>query len=172
MGKYEEALERARAGKPIDEVFLELKESEDERIRKGLLFFIKKEREKKHLTWDKIPLDDYEAYLEKQKDKDKCPEYCVRSHCIGCPIYEKRKEQQPSTEETELNSIAFLEQMGYTCIPPGKEQRPAEWSDEDKTIIDCAVEVIEKAGLPSLAASLKSLENRGKSPKSNTNSPS
>ena len=36
---------------------------------------------------------------------------------------EKQKEQKPSTEETELNSIAFLEQMGYTCIPP-KEQKP------------------------------------------------
>ena len=34
------------------------------------------------------------------------------------------EEQKLSTEETELNSIAFLEQMGYTCIPPGKEQKP------------------------------------------------
>ena len=39
----------------------------------------------------------------------------------------KQKEQKPlTTEETELNSIAFLEQMGYTCIPPGKEQKPTE----------------------------------------------
>lgn len=36
-----------------------------------------------------------------------------------------KKEQKPlSTEETELNSLAFLEQMGYTCIPPEKEQKP------------------------------------------------
>ena len=35
-----------------------------------------------------------------------------------------QKEQKPlSTEETELNSIAFLEQMGYTCIPPKKEHQ-------------------------------------------------
>ena len=40
---------------------------------------------------------------------------------------EKQKEQKPrSTEETELNSIAFLEQLGYTCVPPGKEQKLAE----------------------------------------------
>lgn len=46
-------------------------------------------------------------------------------------IIEKQKEQKPlSTEETELNSIAFLEQMGYTCIPPGKLQKSTEWSDE------------------------------------------
>ena len=41
-------------------------------------------------------------------------------------------EQKPlSTEETELNSIAFLEQLGYTCIPPS-EQKPTELSKEDK----------------------------------------
>lgn len=34
------------------------------------------------------------------------------------------KEQKPlSTEETELNSLAFLSQMGYTCIPPKKEHQ-------------------------------------------------
>ena len=33
MDRYEEALERAKKGLPIDEVFPELKESEDERIR-------------------------------------------------------------------------------------------------------------------------------------------
>lgn len=31
-----------------------------------------------------------------QKEQDKCPEYCVRSHCLGCSIYEKQKEQKPS----------------------------------------------------------------------------
>jgi hypothetical protein len=37
-------------------------------------------------------------YLEKQKEQDKCPEYCVRSHCIGCSIYEKQKEKWPILE--------------------------------------------------------------------------
>ena len=31
------------------------------------------------------------------KDPDKCPEYCVRSHCLGCPNYEQ-KEQNPNIE--------------------------------------------------------------------------
>ena len=44
----------------------------------------------------------------------------------------KKIEQKPlSIEEIELNSISFLEQMGYTCIPPGKENHPAERSEED-----------------------------------------
>ena len=53
-----------------------------------------------------------------------------------------QKEQKPlSTEETELNSIAFLEQMGYLCIPPGKELKPAEWGEKEKENLDkcCAV---------------------------------
>ena len=55
---------------------------------------------------------------------------------------EKQEEQKPlSTEETELNSIAFLEQMGYLCIPPGKELKPAEWGEKEKENLDkcCAV---------------------------------
>ena len=46
-----------------------------------------------------------------------------------------KKEQKPlSTEETELNSIAFLEQMGYTCIPPEKEQKPVKWKPQPESL--------------------------------------
>jgi len=37
MDKYKEALEKARAGKSIEEIFPELAESEDERIRKAII---------------------------------------------------------------------------------------------------------------------------------------
>ena len=41
-------------------------------------------------------------------------------------------EQEPiSTEETELNSIAFLEQMGYTCISDGSPKIKG-WVARDK----------------------------------------
>ena len=33
-------------------------------------------------------------------------------------LYEYLQQEQPDTGETELNSLAFLEQLGYTCIPP------------------------------------------------------
>ena len=43
---------------------------------------------------------------------------------IKVGMIRQQKEQKPlSTEETELNSLAFLEQMGYTCIPPKKEHQ-------------------------------------------------
>lgn len=37
-------------------------------------------------------------------------------------------QDEPNAEETELNSLAFLEQIGYTCIPP-KES----WPPQDTT---------------------------------------
>lgn len=75
-------------------------------------------------------------------------------------IIEKQKEQKPSTEETELNSIAFLEQMGYTCIPP-KEQKPAEWSEEDlqheSWILECLAD--GKRTMPQYAADFHAAYN-------------
>lgn len=62
MDRYEEALERAKKGLPIDEVFPELKESEDERIRKELIAFIC-QFAPEHLKTE------YVAYLERQKDE-------------------------------------------------------------------------------------------------------
>lgn len=80
MGKYEDALERARQGKPIDEVFPELKESEDERTLEWIIGIV---NACKTLSFkDKVKLT---RYLERQKeqkpaewseeDKDKVAQY-------------------------------------------------------------------------------------------------
>jgi len=61
---YKEALEPARAGKPMNEVFPEIHESEDERIRKDLICEVQ--------SWDGIPQskrEKYVAWLERQKEK-------------------------------------------------------------------------------------------------------
>ena len=161
MDRYDEALAKARAGKTLEEIFPEMKESEDERderIRKAIvhlltvasesylidatgfkkeqfLSYLEKQKEAELTEEDKkiIPealvmlCDDIinhrvhtpiktneegarkiKTFLktinrqphkskeewEKQKEQDKCPEFCVRSHCIGCTIYEKQKEQK------------------------------------------------------------------------------
>jgi len=58
----------------------------------------------------------------------------------GLKFFGKQKEQKPlSTEKTELNSIAFLEQMGYTCIPP-------EWAIKPKPIFRVGETIIAKDG--------------------------
>ena len=99
-----------------NKVILERKESEDKRIREVIESIIRvygKEQGEWLAGYDMdtlvVHLRDAFAYLERQK------------------------EQKPlSTEETELNSIAFLEQMGYTCIPPRKEQPDVELEKEVK----------------------------------------
>ena len=112
--KYEEITKRVKelheSGNALTKLQMEvicpeLKEGEDERIR----------REIRNFLIDMECKESWISYLEKQK------------------------EQKPlSTEETELNSIAFLEQLGYTCIPPGAEQmdESKEWADELSAEID------------------------------------
>ena len=64
MDKYQEALERAKKGLPIDEVFPELKESEDERILEWIIGIVNSCKE---LSFDdKVKLT---KYLEKQKER-------------------------------------------------------------------------------------------------------
>lgn len=99
----------------------ELTESEDERIRKDICTWLKHKRETcTYPTPKKETLSIWISYLEKQK------------------------EQKPlSTEETELNSVAFLEQMGYTCIPPGA--KPAEWSAADEEMLDAMIDIVSNS---------------------------
>lgn len=63
MGKYEEAMERAKQGLPIDEVFPELKESEDERIIEYLIRLMRQKDQKVPMVQKAI------AYLERQKEQ-------------------------------------------------------------------------------------------------------
>ena len=121
----------------------ELSESEDEKIRKGIIRLIMDVSQNAHFLTEYPDLDKWVYWLEKQK-----------------PL---------STEETELNSIAFLGQLGYTCVPPGAEQKPAGWSEEDEKELDSIIcdaeqEVYPKGEdlifLKNLALRLKSLHNR------------
>lgn len=92
-----------------NKVIIERLKSENERIREEIINFL-----------------DYAGDKGLMRTEDYENEFCWRRWL------EKQKEQKPlSTEETELNSIAFLEQLGYTCIPPGAEQKPTEWDEVD-----------------------------------------
>ena len=62
---YKEALERAKQGKPIDEVFPELAGSEDERIRENLIDFLKSPFVNENITDEKVT--PWIAWLEKKK---------------------------------------------------------------------------------------------------------
>ena len=100
MDRYEEALERAKKGLPIDEVFPELKESEDEKIRKELL-------------------EEIEFIIPHDDETD--------SEGLILPSYHARIDRYKS----------YLEKQ--------KEQKPSEWSDEDKDMLNSCISSIEEA---------------------------
>lgn len=79
--KYEEALNRARRlyesgtiTESLANVFPELKENEDERIRKGIISLIQQNIREGFDSYDTIMYDDMIAWLEKQKDVE--PNWC------------------------------------------------------------------------------------------------
>lgn len=184
--KYNEALEKARrlnvdkmlSNEAIEEIFPELRESEDEKVKERAIAILKQQRD--YWSYDgpvnKFPpstkrkdlveaIDAALACLEKQKNLDKMivvsPEVwdgaINDAYENGKKDSEKQKEQKPlSTEETELNSLAFLEQMGYTCIPPKKEHQNNSDApknalggalnsplDKDKNLDDIAQDYVE-----------------------------
>lgn len=67
--EYNKALERAKKGMPIDEVFPELKESDDERIRKGMLEAFKHSDLE---VWSdaELRIKDIITWLEKHKEQN------------------------------------------------------------------------------------------------------
>jgi len=80
MDRYQEALERAKQGKPIEEVFPELKESEDEKVRKELVeYFINT-----GCNYIRgVPIENVIAYLERQK------EHKTKIDACGFPLRDK-----------------------------------------------------------------------------------
>ena len=83
--------------------FPELLESEDEKIRKAIVLGIKRCADAGSIFGtvinnEGVNYHDVLAWLEKQK------------------------EQKP-IGDGELNALAYLEQLGYTCIPPSAEKR-------------------------------------------------
>ena len=109
-------------------VIVKEKESEDERIRKALLCHLNGLPFFKCNGITKVQMIDY---LEKQKEQDKCPEYCVKSHCMGCPIYEKQTEQKPAewSEEDEIDlndAIKYIQNYGETSSDEYTQLRTKE----------------------------------------------
>lgn len=157
--RYKDALERARQIKngengwgysdlveitpALEEVFPELTESEDERIRKWLLDYAIEmiaglESDISISTYDGIKGHDPEAeaelaqwqkaraYLEKQKEQEH------PDGCFTCDEYKK------GYEAGRLNGLT----AGYNKAM--KEQKPAEWTEEDEKKLERVIWYVEK----------------------------
>ena len=123
--KYEEALERARKGMPIDEVFPELKESEDERIRKALIRFFKNTHDWVNLKYDG---NEIVAYLEKQKEqKPIISDEAIRD---GVAHFGITQYQINNWLKKHINVV---------------EQQPAEWSKEDEEMLDAMIDIVSNS---------------------------
>ena len=150
---YEQALERAKnlyAGvhkgckEVIDNIFPELRESEDEKIRKELIQAIDEGRV---FDIDKEVADRWIAYLEKQKEPhytkrnalfDKCVENCdpeVMKEVSDKVDEMLEKEQKPVEVKDPFSNANFVRgyESGYNDAI--REQKPAEWSEEDELTI-------------------------------------
>ncbi len=126
--KYNEALERAKAyyhelhncgaKDELESIFPELRESEDERIRKVIYKLMLGMREEIFTSQDEIVTKEKVlAWLEEQKDKN----------CLACDQHLK----------------GYLAGRKVTEEEKQKEQKPAEWSEEDKRRIDAICELLE-----------------------------
>ena len=180
--KYKEALERARqfSEKPyledskgiVDYIFPELKESEDERIRKEIISM-----------FETLDRKDWIAWLEKQGDKDELikelGEYKVKyTQEVLSQQLEKKSEQKPADKvEPKFNVgdvmrtlqeatnnitsglpvvvsiddkyyrcnnelIAIKDQYDYEYPPMNRKQKPAEWIEEDERNFDIIYGII------------------------------
>lgn len=102
--KYKEALERAKAGKPIDEVFPELKESEDERIRKELISYFEQFTNEELRG---VNISDWIDWLKKPKEQK--------------PTNSEKPKEWSEEEKEMLNSaIKFVEHCAFSTIGKGK----------------------------------------------------
>ena len=143
---YDEALRKARKiynkilnneilGFPdqLREMFPELKESEDERIRKALIAFLKENHEtgRAEETWSLSGIERWIAWLEKQKE----PVNVSVSTMIPSCWEEKQKEQKP----VDLVKEEYIENRNngtFTFDNTEKESAHNELTIEDIKELD------------------------------------
>ena len=138
--RYEEALEKARKGMPIDEVFPELKESEDERIRKWLIeiveeirkanpnnaehngncseaiAYLERHKEQKYYTYEQSKQAAEDCYYDKgynTEDGGRCNQQSfLWGFEEGVDWCEQQKEKKP-VEDTALQKAFINSKIDY-----------------------------------------------------------
>ena len=115
-----------------NKVILEPKESEDERIRKGLLEIFNKAQ---FGEWGKLKIKDIIAWLKRQKEQK--PESCDCSR----------------DEESYMNGIhhVLMNPEAYGLI----KQKPTEWSEEDELTFQHCLVILHDYGYDSWLKSLR-----------------
>lgn len=150
----------------LEETYPELKESEDERIRKTLIHIVKGACDKYGIKYkgDDITEEKLLAYLERQKDLAVIPDELVKNYKLFCEQggrelallinaingFNKLKEQQPAEWSEDIIRKAIKE-VGLTqhqidwfktnVFPPKQE-----WSEEDEDMRDTIIRDLKRLG--------------------------
>lgn len=157
--RYDEALERARKIHSetefdyekgmMEEIFPELAESEDEKIRRELIKFIKK-RNRSGCDYD---YDKWIAWLEKQSAKEVDARYENLEELLVADNIYQMSMNEAMVEEAKSKAIKALSELSISKLlgleKQGK-QKPAEWSEEDEHTLNGIIDEIEanKASAP------------------------
>lgn len=150
MDRYEEALERAKKGLPIDEVFPELKESEDERIRKHLIARLKPLAENDGIFDYLITKDRVLAYLEKQKEQK--PVHTAKEMWkeMRLEVYAQasgnRHEPNYSDDSTKMFSLCDIDEIFEKIGDSTVGSQSAEWSEEDELMRTAVIQTLKMFG--------------------------
>ena len=144
--RYEEALERAKAGKPLDEIFPELKKSDDERIINAISVAICGETAMTILELNKVKLDDALAYLEKQKEQK--PVKLDDDTEVGLDralqiVKHARGNLRGYQSDDGIYECDHAIQTLEHILKNGIEQKPTGASEEDKKIIEDIILCLE-----------------------------
>lgn len=153
--------------------------SEDERIRKELIFFLKEEIPQCSIKEHADKLKEFVAYLEKQKEQK--PEhfeleagkwyFCHHAFCCRADhLTVQEGERFMCEKDGVVKGFVIKEPEKYfiECSAPApmedeqKEQKPAEWSEEDEGILLECISILQNSSHWVLADRLKSLRPQPK----------
>lgn len=142
MDKYEEALAKARAGKPLEEIFPEINESEDERIRKWLIRLVQN-TDTNHNNMElsencKLAL----AYLEKQKEQT--GELSERLNGVMQEYVKAGKDEEEQEYRLKCYQL-FWDALGDLDFFEQQERKTSELSEEDEDMLNRCISSIEEA---------------------------
>lgn len=143
--EYKEALERAKrlrdskyqtmnAKRVAEEIFPVLAESEDERIREWLVDYFKAV-ERAYIHWDISP-ERIVAYLEKQKEQ--IEELSTRLNGVMQEYVKAGKDEEEQEHRLKCYQL-FWDALSDSEFFEQKEQKPAEWSEFDRGVLEDAI---------------------------------
>ena len=150
---YDEALERAKfyhgncpsepERKKLEEMFPKLRESEDERIRKELVEYLTVTRQSDFVS--RPDRQRWIEYLEKQKEQKSlnisAASEWLRKHVCHYMNSEYNEFHKCVEYDGSIDKERLINDFEEAMQ---KEQKPAEWSEEDEAMLDSVIRIITR----------------------------